>query len=65
VVSLTSLQLHPLGKSPQYSLDGKLDEPRAGLDDLEKRKFLIIRILEEVGEHYIMRNFITCTLLQV
>jgi hypothetical protein len=33
-------------KSPQYTLDRRLDGPRAGLDDVEKRKCLTLPGLE-------------------
>jgi hypothetical protein len=39
VVSFTLLQLYLRGKSPQYSFDRRLGGTRAGLDDMEKRKF--------------------------
>jgi hypothetical protein len=38
MVSLTPRPLYPRGKNPRY--------PRAGLDDVEKRKFLILSELE-------------------
>jgi hypothetical protein len=31
---------------PQYPLDSRLDGPRAGLDDVEKRKFFTLMGLE-------------------
>jgi hypothetical protein len=43
VVSFTPLPLYPQKKSPQYPLDRRLVGQRAGLDDIEKRKFLQYR----------------------
>jgi hypothetical protein len=46
VVRFTLRQLYPRGKSPRYPLYRRLDSPRAGLDDVEKRKFLTLSGLE-------------------
>jgi hypothetical protein len=46
VVSFTPRPLYSLGKSPCYPLDRRLDEPRTGLDDVEKRKMLPLPGLE-------------------
>jgi hypothetical protein len=40
VASFKPLPLYPQGKSPRYPFDRRLGGPRAGLDDVEKRKFL-------------------------
>jgi hypothetical protein len=43
MVSFMPLPLYPWGKRPHYPLDRKLGGPRAGLEDMEKRKkFLIL-----------------------
>jgi hypothetical protein len=43
----------PRGKSPPSALDRRLGGPRAGLDDIEKRKFLTLPGLElrPLGRH--------------
>jgi hypothetical protein len=46
VVSFTPLLLYPRGKSPLVPSDRRLGGPRAGLDDVEKRKFLTVPGLE-------------------
>jgi hypothetical protein len=46
VVSFTPRPLYPQGKSPRYPLLRRLDGPRAGLNDVEKRKFLALRGLK-------------------
>jgi hypothetical protein len=47
VVSFTPWWLYSQGESPRYPLDRRLwVSPRAGLDDVEKRKFLILPVLE-------------------
>jgi hypothetical protein len=45
-VSFTLLLLYPRKKRPRYPLDRRLGGPRAGLDDVEKRKFLTLPGLE-------------------
>jgi hypothetical protein len=40
VVSFTPEPLYPLGKIVRYPFDRRWVDPRAGLDDVEKRKFL-------------------------
>jgi hypothetical protein len=42
VVSFTPLPLYSRGKSSRYPLDRRLSGPRAGMDDVEKRKFLTL-----------------------
>jgi hypothetical protein len=46
MVSFTPLQLNPRVKSPWYPLNRRLVGPRAGLDAVEKRTFLILPGLE-------------------
>jgi hypothetical protein len=46
VVSFTPRPLYPRGKSPGTHWMGCWVDPRAGLDDLEKRKFLTLPWLE-------------------
>jgi hypothetical protein len=46
VVSFTPRSLCLRKKSPQYPLDRRLGGPRAGLDDVENRKFLTLQGLE-------------------
>jgi hypothetical protein len=46
VVSFSPLPLFPRGKSPRYPLERIWVDPRAGLDDGEKRKFLTLPGLE-------------------
>jgi hypothetical protein len=46
VVSFTSLPLYPRGKYPGTHWIGVWVDPRAGVDDVEKRKFLILTGLE-------------------
>jgi hypothetical protein len=43
VVSFTPPSLYPRGKNPRYPLDRRLSGPRAGLDNMEKCKSLILR----------------------
>jgi hypothetical protein len=38
--------LYPQGKSPWYPLDRRLGEPTAGLDNVEKKKFLSLSGLD-------------------
>jgi hypothetical protein len=54
VVSVTLLPLYLRGKRPRYPLDRRLGGPRGGLDDVEKRKFLLLPGLEldpSAGRH--------------
>jgi hypothetical protein len=46
LVSFTSRPLYPWGNSPQYPFDRRLGGHRAGLDNVEKRKFLTLPQLE-------------------
>jgi hypothetical protein len=46
VESFTPRTLYPRGKSPWYPLERRLGGPRAGLDNLEKRKFFTLTGLE-------------------
>jgi hypothetical protein len=46
MASFTPRPLYPLGENPRYSLDRGLVDPRANLDDVEKRKFLTLPELE-------------------
>jgi hypothetical protein len=46
VVGFTLRPLNPRGKSPRYPLIGGWVGPRAGLDGVEKRKFLTLPGLE-------------------
>jgi hypothetical protein len=46
VVRFTPRLLYPRGKSPPYPLDRRLSGPRASLDDMEEKKFLILPGLE-------------------
>jgi hypothetical protein len=43
MVSLTPRPLYPRGKIPRYQWIGGWVDPRAGLDDVEKRKFLTLQ----------------------
>jgi hypothetical protein len=46
VVNFTLLPLYPRRKNPRYPLIRRLAGPRAGVDDVEKRKFLNLLGLE-------------------
>jgi hypothetical protein len=46
VLSFTPRSLYPQGKSPRYPFNRRLVDPRTGLDDVEKRKFLTLPGLE-------------------
>jgi hypothetical protein len=46
VVSFTPRTLYPLGKSPRYPLDRRLDGPQIRSGRVEKRKFLTLPGLE-------------------
>jgi hypothetical protein len=46
MVSFTPRPLYPRGKSPRYPLDRRRGGPGTGLNDVEKRQFLILLGLE-------------------
>jgi hypothetical protein len=46
IVSFTPRTLYPRRKSLQYALERMVFGPRAGLEDVEKRKFLTLPGLE-------------------
>jgi hypothetical protein len=46
MTSFKPLPLYPRGKSPRYHWIGGWVDPRAGLDDVKKRKFLTLPGLE-------------------
>jgi hypothetical protein len=46
VVSFTPLPLYPREKVPSTQLIGELVDPKVGLNDVEKRKFLTLLGLE-------------------
>jgi hypothetical protein len=51
--------LYLLGKSPWYPFDKRIGGPRAGLDNMEKQKFLtldsnsqLLLVIQPIGSHY-------------
>jgi hypothetical protein len=46
VVSFTPRPLYPRGTSPRYPLDRRLGDLTAGMDNVERRKFLTLPELE-------------------
>jgi hypothetical protein len=63
------LPRYPWGKRPEYPLDRRLGGPRAGVDDMEKLKFLTLLGLDPlavqpVASHYTGYDTVGLTLIK-